>query len=386
MKFQLQELNTSVNFYRQHILLIPLAAVITYYDVRYRRIPNPFVLATFAGGVAMNAILSGWQGVYTSLAGCGLAFILMFMLHVFGAMGAGDVKLFAAIGAVTGRQLVVPTFLVVVLTGGLLALVSIVRSGMVVTTMHRVFRYSSACCRDGRCRNSPCPLTADTRFLTELPSRSAALFPWLSFALEFERELVNGPLINTESQTMRNKRFFIVLVGALLFGLLAAVSVSRYLSSAQAYTKNLTRVAVAKVAIPVGTKIIPEQVMMVQFPKESTPDGAFDAPDKLVGRVAVTNIAPREPITEARLAPEGTAGGLSAVIPEGYRAMTVKVDDVVGISGFIMPGTLVDIVVVIDPQEKAGHAGSDLENRFAEHQGARKRTKHRPAGKSARSK
>lgn len=152
---------------------------------------------------------------------------------------------------------------------------------------------------------------------------------------------------------MRNKRFFIVLVGALLFGLVAAFSVSRYLSSAQAYTKNLTRVAVAKVAIPVGTRIIPEQVMVVAFPRESTPDGAFDAPDKLVGRVAITNIAPREPITEARLAPEGTAAGLSAVIPEGYRAMTVKVDDVVGISGFIMPGTLVDIVVVIDPDEKS---------------------------------
>ena len=153
---------------------------------------------------------------------------------------------------------------------------------------------------------------------------------------------------------MRNKRFFVVLVGALLFGLLAAVSVSRYLSSAQAYTKNLTRVAVAKVAIPVGTKIIPEQVMMVQFPKESTPDGTFESSDKLVGRVAVVNIAPREPITETRLAPEGTSAGLSAVIPEGYRAMTVKVDDVVGISGFIMPGTLVDVVVVIDPQERAG--------------------------------
>ncbi len=153
---------------------------------------------------------------------------------------------------------------------------------------------------------------------------------------------------------MRNKRFFIVLVGALLFGLLAAFSVSRYLSSAQAYTKNLTRVAVAKVAIPVGSKIIPEQLMMVQFPKESTPDGTFESPEKLVGRVAVLNIAPREPITESRLAPEGTAGGLSAVIPEGYRAMTVKVDDVVGISGFIMPGTLVDVVVVINPEERAG--------------------------------
>ena len=153
---------------------------------------------------------------------------------------------------------------------------------------------------------------------------------------------------------MRNKRFFIVLAGALIFGLLAAVSVTRYLSSAQAYTRSLNRVAVAKVAIPLGTKIIPEQVMMVQFPQESTPDGAFESIEKLTGRVAVMNIAPREPITEARLAPEGTAGGLSTVIPEDYRAMTVKVDDVVGISGFVMPGTLVDVVVVIDPAEKAG--------------------------------
>jgi pilus assembly protein CpaB len=124
------------------------------------------------------------------------------------------------------------------------------------------------------------------------------------------------------------------------------------LSSAQAYSKNLNKVAVAKVAIPVGTKIVPEQITIVQFPKESTPDGTFEVADKLNGRVAVVNIGPREPVTESRLAPEGSAGGLSAVIPEGYRAMTVKVDDVVGISGLIMPGTLVDVVVVIDPGDK----------------------------------
>jgi pilus assembly protein CpaB len=155
---------------------------------------------------------------------------------------------------------------------------------------------------------------------------------------------------------MRNKRFFVVLAGALVFGLLAAVTVSRYLSSAQAYSKDLKQVAVAKVAIPIGTKIVPEQVMIVPFPKESTPDGAFETAEKLNGRVAVTNINAKEPITEARLAPEGTVGGLSAVIPEGYRAMTVKVDDVVGISGFIMPGTLVDVVVVINPEE--GYKGA----------------------------
>ena len=154
---------------------------------------------------------------------------------------------------------------------------------------------------------------------------------------------------------MRNKRFLVVLVGALVFGLLAAVTVSRYLASASAYAKDLNRVVVAKVAIPLGTKVVPEQLMVVQFPKESTPDGAFDTPEKLAGRVAVVNIGAREPVTEARLAPQGTTGGLSAVIPEGYRAMTVKVDDVVGVSGFIMPGTLVDVVVVINPEDGSSH-------------------------------
>jgi prepilin peptidase CpaA len=122
------------------LLLIPLAVIIAYYDVRYRRIPNAFVIATFTAGVAMNTIFGGLQGTYTSFAGCGLAFLLMFMLHIFGAMGAGDVKLFAAIGAVTGAHLVLPTFLIVVLTGGLLAIVSIVRAGIVMSTMHRVLQ------------------------------------------------------------------------------------------------------------------------------------------------------------------------------------------------------------------------------------------------------
>ena len=121
-------------------LLLPLAIVIAYYDVRYRRIPNPFVLATFASGLAINTIFSGLAGFYGSLTGCALAFVLMFMLHIFGAMGAGDVKLFAAIGAVTGAPLVLPTFMVVILTGGVLAVVSIVRAGVVVTTMHRVLQ------------------------------------------------------------------------------------------------------------------------------------------------------------------------------------------------------------------------------------------------------
>ena len=120
--------------------LVPLAVIIIYYDVRYRRIPNPFVIATLVTGLIINFSLGGFNGALNSLSGCVLAFILMFILHVFGAMGAGDVKLFAAIGSLIGAQLVLPTFVVVVLTGGVLALVSILRSGVFMTTMHRVLQ------------------------------------------------------------------------------------------------------------------------------------------------------------------------------------------------------------------------------------------------------
>lgn len=118
--------------------LLPLALVITYYDVRYRRIPNPFVLATLATGIILNAAWGGLSGALASLGGCLLAFVLMLMLHVFGAMGAGDVKLFAAIGSVVGSALVPPTFVVVLLTGGALAVVTMFRAGAVRSTLHNV--------------------------------------------------------------------------------------------------------------------------------------------------------------------------------------------------------------------------------------------------------
>ena len=117
-----------------------MALIISYYDVCYRRIPNPFVLATLTVGILLNAIFGGVNGALASLGGCALAFGLMFFLHVFGAMGAGDVKLFAAIGAITGAHLVLPTFAVVAVTGGVLGFVSMIRSGQLKSTMFRVLQ------------------------------------------------------------------------------------------------------------------------------------------------------------------------------------------------------------------------------------------------------
>src|SRR6185295_2600452 len=154
---------------------------------------------------------------------------------------------------------------------------------------------------------------------------------------------------------MRNKRLIIALLAAITFGLIAAVSVKQYLLSAQ--TKStFNDVVVAKVDIPVGSRIIPEQLAVAQFPAEVTPEGAISKIDEqLVGRVVVQSISPLDPLTEAKLAPIGAAGGLSSMLIAGYRALTVEVNDVVGVFGFILPGTLVDIVVVITPPKGSGN-------------------------------
>jgi pilus assembly protein CpaB len=150
---------------------------------------------------------------------------------------------------------------------------------------------------------------------------------------------------------MRNKALFLVLTGAVVFGLLAAMSVSRFISRTQ--SANLNTVVIAKVEIPIGAKIIEEQLTTVQTPRNATPEGTFDSPAKVVGRVSLSRIAAREPVTTLRLAQEGVTAGLSAIIPEGYRAMTVAVDDETGISGFVQPGALVDVLAVVNSPEQA---------------------------------
>lgn len=122
------------------LLLAPLAGIVIYYDVRYRRIPNVLVLAMLVAGLAINTSFGGIQGTWASVQGFGLAFVPMFLMHVFGAMGAGDVKLFGAVGAVLGVGLVPLTFVVVVMLGAALAVYTMLRSGTVFSTLHGVLR------------------------------------------------------------------------------------------------------------------------------------------------------------------------------------------------------------------------------------------------------
>lgn len=122
-------------------LFVPLAVAIAYMDVRYRRIPNKLVLLALIGGLSLNTIFGGWHGLIVSVSGCALAFGLMFLFHLFGTMGAGDVKLFAAIGAIFGSSLVPLAFLTVAITGAVLALCKMIYTGRAMATTVGVARF-----------------------------------------------------------------------------------------------------------------------------------------------------------------------------------------------------------------------------------------------------
>jgi pilus assembly protein CpaB len=153
---------------------------------------------------------------------------------------------------------------------------------------------------------------------------------------------------------MRDKRFIIVIAFAVVFGLVAAGLVGRYLSNLEGRS---TKVVVAKVNIPLSTMITADQLTIQQFPRAITPEGIFTNPDKLIGRVTINNIGVHEPLTDLKLAPVGSEAGLTGVIAEGFRAITVKVDDVVGIAGLVNPGSWVDIVAVITPEGQSSNQG-----------------------------
>jgi len=123
------------------LLFIPIAVSIIYMDVRYRRIPNKLVLVTLIAGISLNLIFRGWHGLASSLEGMAIGFLMMFLLHALGTMGAGDVKLFAAVGSIVGISSVLQTLLMVTLIGGALAVAKMVYARRVGRTMWGVLHF-----------------------------------------------------------------------------------------------------------------------------------------------------------------------------------------------------------------------------------------------------
>lgn len=142
---------------------------------------------------------------------------------------------------------------------------------------------------------------------------------------------------------MKNKRALILMAVAILFGLAAVVFASRWLLTQPGGANG--RILVADADISLGQRLAPEMFKLTDWPAGSLPKGAFTDPQQLNGRVLKSNLVMGEPVTEAKLAPAGTLGGLSALIAEGKRAITVRVNDVIGVAGFALPGNYVDIIV-----------------------------------------
>lgn len=140
---------------------------------------------------------------------------------------------------------------------------------------------------------------------------------------------------------MRSRGLLMLFI-ALIAGLAAVFLATRWMQS-QGGEKG--RIAVANADIMLGGRLSPEMIRMAEWPAGSVPSGSFNDANQLEGRVVLVSMQRGEPLTEARLAPVGTKGGLSAVVPEGKRAITVRVNDVVGVAGFALPGTFVDVMV-----------------------------------------
>lgn len=142
---------------------------------------------------------------------------------------------------------------------------------------------------------------------------------------------------------MKNIKAIGLILLALLTGLAAAVYAAGWISKQGGIASN--KVVVAAVDIELGSRVNPQMLTTVDWPSGSVPNGAFSDIKALDERVVKVGVLRGEAVIEGKLAPVGTQGGLSAVIASGKRAMTVRVNDVVGVAGFALPGNYVDVMV-----------------------------------------
>lgn len=141
---------------------------------------------------------------------------------------------------------------------------------------------------------------------------------------------------------MRNMRALIVLGLAVIAGLIAVVMAARWMTQR---TGETARLVVAERDVDLGTPLDASMLSTIAWPGAVLPEGGFREPKELEGRVIKSAVTRGEPILESKLAPKGTKGGLSAVISAGKRAITVRVNEVVGVAGFALPGSHVDVMV-----------------------------------------
>lgn len=145
---------------------------------------------------------------------------------------------------------------------------------------------------------------------------------------------------------MSRNRMLIGLAVALVVGLLAGRYVYRQLKQATGVgPMKVDHIVVAAAPLPLGTRLRAEQLRLAPWPASDPLPGSFTRIEECVDRALLTPVVESEAILDAKLAPKEAGAGLPAVIPEGMRALSVRVDDVVAVAGFVNPGTMVDVLV-----------------------------------------
>ena len=157
------------------------------------------------------------------------------------------------------------------------------------------------------------------------------------------------------------RQSLIALGAAIFFGLIAVLLVNAYLNGSDRQTKQqgpdttLVKVAVAAVPLPFGAPLTPEKVRFVDWPRASLPPGAVQLPTELTQggqpRVALRPMDPGEPIMNSKISGEGGRAALSAVLPADKRAVSIRITDVAGVAGFVLPNDRVDVLLTTGGEE-----------------------------------
>lgn len=151
---------------------------------------------------------------------------------------------------------------------------------------------------------------------------------------------------------MRSTRAYLMIGFSIFAGIVAVVFGARWLAIQASMATQ--EVVVAARDLDLGTALNPSMLQVVRWPAGSIPAGSISDVQALDARVVRVSVQRGEPLLDGKLAPLGTKGGLSAVIGEGKRAITVKVNEVVGVAGFALPGNYVDVLVnVRDDRDSA---------------------------------
>jgi len=153
---------------------------------------------------------------------------------------------------------------------------------------------------------------------------------------------------------VRRRRLLMILMLAIVCGGSAAYFALAYLRENTprliAAESPQHQVAVAARDLPIGTVLKTEDVRMIDWRGEAVPQGFVTSADLVVGRGLITPVRANEVLLEGKLAAKGAGAGLAVTIPEGMRAVSVRVDEVIGVAGFVLPGTRVDVMLTLPPK------------------------------------